>query len=88
MVPDSIVLTFDVRLPPTTDLAEWELMLLVTCCLTIQRVQLQTGIKADAAFNDTKDRYRQASRQVLIMNTGLVGGGRRRNHCLVAAEDD
>jgi len=28
VVPDSIVLTFDVRLPPTTDLVEWEEMLL------------------------------------------------------------
>ena len=24
VIPDSIILTFDVRLPPTTDLAVWE----------------------------------------------------------------
>ena len=37
MVPDSIVLTFDVRLPPTTDLAQWELMLLVANRLSVMR---------------------------------------------------
>ena len=41
VVPDSIVLTFDVRLPPTTDLAEWELMLLVyNFLLLMMRIQM------------------------------------------------
>ena len=30
VIPDNIVITFDVRLPPTTDLVEWEQMLLVS----------------------------------------------------------
>ena len=39
MVPDSIVLTFDVRLPPTTDLVKWEEMLLVMSSMRTMMIE-------------------------------------------------
>ena len=41
MVPDSIVLTFDVRLPPTTDLVEWEKMLMVSKMVTVMKMMIK-----------------------------------------------
>ena len=37
---------------------------------------------------DEMDEDTDRSRLVLIMTTGMVGGGRQRNHSLMAAKDD
>ena len=80
MVPDSIVLTFDVRLPPTTDLVEWEQMFMVSKMVTVMKMM--------------KKRLKHTRLVVMIMITGysdtsgLAEGSRQRNHSVLAPKDD
>ena len=79
MVPDSIVLTFDVRLPPTTDLVEWEQMLMVSKMVAVMKMMIK--------------RLKHTRLVVMIMitgysDTGLAEGSRQRNHSVLAPKDD
>ena len=60
MVPDSIVLTFDVRLPPTTDLDKWELMLLVT-----NMMMVMSGMMMMMMTPEHRDGWRRQARESL-----------------------
>ena len=77
MVPDSIVLTFDVRLPPTTDLVEWEKMLMVSKMVTVMKMMIK--------------RFKHTRLVIMITgysDTGLAEGSRQRNHSVLAPKDD
>ena len=76
MVPDSIVLTFDVRLPPTTDLVKWEEMLLVMSSMMRMRTMM---------IRDSWSTLLFIERNSL---TGLAGGVWGGDHGGLVAEDD
>ena len=62
MVPDSIMLTFDVRLPPTTDLVEWEQMLLVSNQTTRSCTIAPSVLRARESQRDS-ERTRKSQRE-------------------------